>query len=97
LVSLNYVLGLPNPYEILDHYLYKVGGNTFQVNLPIFTKQFPLLAEKSKEQMLEDERFMQSLRDRYSVIKLDHLKLMEREEKECEIRTTFKQGGRKSG
>ena len=47
--------------------------------------------------MLEDERFMQSLRDRFSVIKLDHLKVMEREEKECEIRTTFKQGSRKSG
>ena len=47
--------------------------------------------------MLEDEQFMQGLKNKYSVIKLDHLKLIEREEKECEIKTTLKQGGRKSG
>ena len=97
LVSLNYVLGLSNPYEIVDDYQHRVGGNTFQINLPIFIKQSPQLTDKSKEQMLQDERYMQSLRDKHSVIQLDHLKLMEREEKECEIRTTFQQGGRKSG
>ena len=97
LVSLNYVLGLSNPYEIVDDYQHRVGGNTFQINLPIFIKEFPQLVDKSKEQMLQDERYMQSLRDKHSVIQLDHLKVMEREEKECEIRSTFKQGGRKSG